>query len=130
MTDTLEAVVARERERLTEKRTELQAQQRELTKQLAEIDREFIAVNAYEAAKKGKPVSIGSATGSRAPRGQRQTDIIGVLRAHPAGVTRGDILEALGEKGNKSGEQSISNALNNMKKAGKINLADGKYTAT
>ena len=129
MADTLETVVARERERLTKKRGEIQAQQRELTKQLAEIDREFTAVNAYEAAKKGKTISIGSATGSRAPRGQRQTMIIGVLSKHPAGVTRGDILEALGEKGNKSGEQSISNALNNMKKAGKIKLADGKYTA-
>ena len=129
MADTLETVVARERERLTTKRTEIQAQQRELEKQLAEIDREFTAVNAYEAAKQGKPVSIGGATPTRAPRGQRQTDIMGVLRAHAAGVTRGDILEALGEKGNKSGEQSISNALNNMKKAGKINLADGKYTA-
>lgn len=128
MADTLETVVARERERLTTKRTEIQAQQRELEKQLAEIDREFTAVNAYEAAKKGKTISIGGATGSRAPRGQRQQQIIGYLTSHP-NSTRGDILEALGEKGNKSGEQSVSNALNNMKKAGKIKLADGKYTA-
>ncbi len=128
MADTLEQTIARERENLTEKRKEILAKQKELDKQLAELDREFTAVAAYEAAKKGRSITIGgAATGSRAPRGQRQQQIIDILRKNPSGVGRADILEALGVKGDKSGEQSVSNALNNMKKAGKVKAADGKY---
>ena len=33
----------------------------------------------------------------------------------------------MGLKGNKSSEQSVSNALNNMRKAGAIVSTDGKY---
>lgn len=129
MADTLETIVARERETLTARRSDIQGKIKELEKQLTELDREFNAVAAYEAAKKGRTVSIGGATGSRSSRGSRQNDIMGVLGKHTAGVTRGDIIDALGAKGNKSAEQSISNALSNMKKANKITLTDGKYTA-
>ena len=127
MADTLEQTIARERENLTAKRKAILDQQKELVKQLAEIDREFTAVAAYEAAKKGKSITIGRATGSRAPRGQRQQQIIDILNKHPTGIRRADILATLGVKGDKSGEQSVSNALNNMRKAGKITSADGKY---
>ena len=38
-------------------------------------------------------------------------------------------LQAMGAKGNKSYEQSASNALSALKKAGHVNSKDGKYTA-
>ena len=128
MADTLEQTIARERETLTAKRKAILDQQKELDKQLRDIDREFTAVVAYEAAKKGRTVTIaGAATGSRAPRGQRQKQIIDILNKHPDGIGRADILEALGVKGEPKGEASVSNALNNMKKVGKITAQDGKY---
>ncbi len=43
------------------------------------------------------------------------------------GMGRADILEALGVKGDKSGEQSVSNALSALKKKGDIAVEDGKY---
>ena len=133
MADTLEQIIAAERDRLTQRRSEIMQQQGELSNQLTEIDREFAAVAAYEAVKKGKTVTIargvtGHRAGSRAPRGQRQQQIIDALNTKPEGMGRADILEALGVKGDKSGAQSVSNALNNMKKANKITSTDGKYT--
>lgn len=128
MADTLEQIIARERETLTTKRKAILDQQKELAKQLTELEREFTAVAAYEAAKKGKTITIGGgATGSRAPRGQRQQQIIDVLNQNPNGIGRAEILEALGIKGDKKGEQSVSNALNNMKKSNKITAKDGQY---
>lgn len=50
-----------------------------------------------------------------------------MIKQHANGISRGDLIEAMGLKGNKSGEQSVSNALNNMKKAGEIVSTDGKY---
>ena len=45
------------------------------------------------------------------------------------GLTRGEIVEALGLRGDKSGEQSISNALSALKKANTIGVGDGRYVA-
>ncbi len=45
------------------------------------------------------------------------------------GVNRADLLTMLGVKGDKAGEQSVSNALSALVKATKIGLANGKYTA-
>ena len=42
---------------------------------------------------------------------------------------RSPILEALGVKGDKSGAQSVSNALSALKKAKEVVVEDGKYHA-
>ena len=52
------------------------------------------------------------------------------VKVHPKGITRSEMLIAMNVKGNKSGEQSISNALSALKKAGTITAADGVYKAT
>ena len=52
------------------------------------------------------------------------------VEAAAKGATRGELLERLGVKGNKAGEQSVSNALNALKKSGKIDSADGKWHVT
>ena len=127
MADTFEALVAKERERLTNQRKALLEKQREIQKQLADIDNQFLAVEAYEAAKKGRPVTIGGPSSTRAPRGARQKAVLEHIQKAPNGLTRGELIEAMGVKGDKSGEQSISNALNNMKKAGRISSKEGRY---
>ena len=53
-----------------------------------------------------------------------------LVEAAAEGVVRGDLIAKLGVKGNASGEQSVSNALNALKKAGKIDSTDGKWHVT
>ena len=45
------------------------------------------------------------------------------------GLTRGEILEKMGLKGNKSGEMSVSNALTSLTKANQVARKDRKYVA-
>ena len=42
-------------------------------------------------------------------------------------MSRGEILEAMGLKGNKAGEMSVSNALTALTKASQVVRRDGKY---
>lgn len=122
---TFESLVEAEREQLKKKRGDVVDKIKALEKELDEIDREKEAVNAYYAAKTGKRVR----TGQRAPRGSRREEILGVIRGSPQGMKRAEILEALGVKGDKSGEQSVSNALSSMKKSGAVVVEDGNYLA-
>jgi hypothetical protein len=86
-------------------------------------------------------VESGGVTGgnSSAPRqrsstGSRRTgireDVLRVVSEHGEGVSRSKILELMDAKGEKSAEQSISNALAALKKAGTITLANGVYKAS
>ena len=123
MATTFEAMVSQERDRLNAQITDIQIRQRALQEEMALVKRELSALDAYETAKAGKTKS------TKGRRASRQDGILQLLSGKADGMTRGGILEGLGLKGNKSGEQSISNALNNMKKAGKIAVRGGKYVA-
>jgi hypothetical protein len=128
MAQTLQDVIAKDRERLNSERDAIRIKQRELEAQLAAIDREFAAIQAYEAAKTGKavrPTGNGRATTSR--RGSKREGIIAALAGIPHGLSRGELLEKLGLKGNKSGEMSVSNALTALTKANQVVRKDGKY---
>jgi hypothetical protein len=117
--ETFEDFIRRERERLNAQRQAIFQQQQELDNKLADIDRELSAIEAYEVAKTGKAAARGT---SRAPRrntggrrGSRREELLNVIRENH-GLTRGQILEKLGLKGDKSGEMSISNALTALTK--------------
>jgi hypothetical protein len=114
-----------ERERLNKEREKSLSKRATIDMEISVIDKELKAIDAYEAAKLGKPARV-KGTGTR--RGSRQDGILAILKDAPDGMGRADILDKLGLKGNKTGEQSISNALNNMKKAGKIGSKEGRYT--
>ena len=136
--ETFETFVERERERLNGRLEEIANQERALLEEREGIERELAGISAYVAAKEGrldmtaaKPTRARRAsTGSRGPRGQRRTQVLEAIQGHEEGLTRGDIIEILGEKGNKSGEQSISNALSALKKADQIDARDGRYFAS
>jgi len=129
--ETFEAFVARERERLSREREAVFTQQQELETKLAEINREFAAIDAYEAAKAGRapgsPPRAGGGRRAGARRGSRREQIIALIRQHPEGLARKDILERMGMKGNKSGEMSVSNALTALTKGGQVVRANGRY---
>ena len=52
-----------------------------------------------------------------------------VIKDHPSGLTRGEILDRMGLKGDKSGEMSVSNALTALTKANQVTRRDGRYAA-
>lgn len=134
-----EQLIQSERERLQGQREEAEERLQTTRREIESIDRELAAISAYEAAKKGAPpVAAAPApprqrkprapSGQRAPRGERRETLLTLLRQHPDGMTRGEIIEAMQIKGNKQAEQSVSNALTLMKKAGQVRSGDdGKY---
>lgn len=72
--------------------------------------------------------------GTAAPRstgtrrsGVRQ-DVLAVIK-DKGPIARAPLLEDMGVKGDKAGEQSVSNALAALKKAGDITATDGNYEA-
>ena len=123
-------VMQQERERLTRERESIANQQRELEGKLAEINREFAAVDAYESAKSGKATATARQKGAprrQARRGSRREALLEVIRTNPSGLSRGDILERMGLKGDKSGEMSVSNALTALTKSNQVARREGKY---
>src|SRR4051812_29110722 len=122
--------IARERERLSGEREEIAAQKRELDNRIAAIDREFQALDAYQATKTGKP-SRGrrTRTQGQARRGSRREELLNLIRGGN-GLSRGDILERIGLKGDKSGEMSVSNALAALSKSNQVRREGGKYYLT
>ena len=119
--------IARERERLSRERAEISNQKRELDKQLAAIDREFQALDAYQVAKTGKPSGDRRMqTQRRARHGSRREELLTIIR-EGNGLSRGEILERVGLKGDKTGEMSVSNALIALAKRNEVRRESGKY---
>jgi hypothetical protein len=122
----------RERDRLNAEREAIFTQQQELESKLNEINREFAAIEAYEAAKTGKAprASSGGAAGTgrrrQARRGSRREALMELIRSAP-GLSRAEILEKMGLKGDKSGEMSVSNALTALTKTMQVRREGGKY---
>lgn len=68
------------------------------------------------------------ATGGTRRSGVRQ-EVLAEIKKHPNGIARADLLEAMNVKGDKKGEQSVSNALSALKKNNTISQSDsGLYT--
>ena len=132
MAETFQNFIARDRERLHAEREAIFNQQHELEGKLAAINNEMRAIDAYEAAKSGKAAPATRRTGTRrapqARRGSKREQLLQVIKdGH--GLTRGEILEKMGLKGDKSGEMSVSNALTALTKANQVARRDGKYRA-
>ena len=124
-------VMKQERERLQRDREAIYNQQRELENKLKDINREFAAIEAYEAAKTGKQAA-GQQRGTRgrrqARRGSRREALLQLIGQNPDGLSRGEILERMGLKGDKSGEMSVSNALTALTKGNQVSRSGGKYS--
>jgi len=94
------------------------------------LDHELVAIDAYAQAKAGKvPAAkrVRSAAANGARPGSRRGVIIATLSANPQGLGRGDLLQALGVKGDKSGEMAVSNALTALIKSNALARHEGKY---
>ncbi len=120
--------ISRERERLRAEREQVFNQQEELQRKLEALNREFAAIEAYETAKTGKAARqrAPAARQSRARRGSRREGLLELIR-QSNGLSRGEILERMGLKGDKAGEMSVSNALTALAKRNQIRREGGKY---
>jgi hypothetical protein len=125
MSDDFSTYVQSEREKLTQRRGKALDEMKRWKGVLEDLDKEFAAINAYEAAKTGKAIGrVGSAAPRARRSGQREA-IMRMLRTTPSGMTRGELLAACGVKGDKAGEGSISNALSALQRSGKVMRQDG-----
>ena len=121
--------ISRERERLRAEREQVFSQQEELERRLDALNREFAAIEAYETAKKGKAARQASAGRQpRARRGSRREALLELIRQSD-GLSRGEILERMGLKGDKAGEMSVSNALTALTKSNQLRREGRKYRA-
>ena len=118
--------IARERERLHAEREQVFSRQEELQRKLDAVNREFAALEAYETAKTGKAARQAPASRQpRARRGSRREALLELIRQSD-GLSRGEILEGMGLKGDKSGEMSVSNALSALIKSNQVHRDGGK----
>ena len=137
-------MMQRERERLNHERDEILNQLKELESKLTEINLELAPIDAYEAVKTGKAAmptrrppaptkseaTIEELPAEPRPRpqpGTRREALLRVIGEHPNGLSRGEIFECMGLKGNKSAEKSVSNALTALTKNNLVSRREGKY---
>src|SRR3954451_22310411 len=121
--------IARERERLHAEREQVFSQQEELQRKLDAINREFAAIEAYNTAKTSKAARRAlDRQQPRARRGSRREALLELIRQSD-GLSRGEILERMALKGDKSGEMSVSNALTALTKSNQVRREGGKYRA-
>jgi hypothetical protein len=119
--------ISRERERLRAEREQIFNQQEELQRKLDAVNREFAAIEAYETAKTGKAARQAPAGRQpRARRGGRREALLDLIQ-QSEGLSRGEILERMNLKGDKSGEMSVSNALTALAKRNQVRREGGRY---
>ena len=130
---TFATFIKKERARLDKARKEALASKAAVDKELASLARELAALDAYQQA---KGTSVRRATAKRGPakasrrpgrRGEKRQAVLDLIQNNPVGLSRGEILNQMGVKGNRSAEQSVSNALSALKKSAKVNSREGKY---
>ena len=123
-----EAFITRQREQLLQQRQELLNQQQALQQQLDQLDEMLHKFDVFvgKAARPRQQARGRRASGAR--RGSRRDELLQVIKAGH-GLSRGEILEKMGLKGNKSGEMSVSNALTALTKSKQVVRRDRKYVA-
>ena len=123
-----EAFITKQRGALLQQREAIFTQQQDLQRQLDEVNAMLGKFDVFE----GKATPARRQTGTRRSSGGRSGSkreaLLTVIR-EGGGLSRGEILEKMGLKGNKSGEMSVSNALTALTKANQVARREGKYVA-
>jgi predicted nucleic acid-binding Zn-ribbon protein len=116
-------IVRTESQRLQKLLHKALGQKSEIEREVAEIQGELDAMQAFISAKRGGGVRVRK---GRAKRGERREQILNVIKDAADGLTRGEIIQKLNAT-EKSLQQSISNALNNLFKAKAVTRKGRKY---
>ena len=126
--ETFEAFVSKERKRLSKERDAALERKNRAEQDIKHIDRELKAITAYEVAKRGGTSKVDTKRGGTRRVGIR-AEVLAVIKKHPDGINRADILYTMHAKGDRAFEGSVSNALAALKKKGLITNSDGQYIA-
>jgi hypothetical protein len=125
LTDT-QAFITKQRDALLQQRESIFSQQQELQQQLDAVNAMLAKFDVFE----GKPTAPTSGGRTRRarnlPHGSKRDALLHVIRNN-GGLSRGEILEKMGLKGDKAGEMSVSNALTALTKSQQVERRDGKY---
>ena len=125
-------MLANRRRELTEEKNKLEQQVTALRKKVAEIDLELGAIDAYDAHMARRTHAQDMQVAVRLGRGKvTQEDVLAVLSAevNGKGMSRGDIINALGVKGNRSGEVAVDNRLRELKRKNSVRHEGRLYRA-
>lgn len=122
-------VLNEERQRLLEQLAELSRQMKTLDAQAAKLQIELNAIAAYESAKEGRTTLKKSKNLRRTSTPQQgiRKIVLDIIASSGEGIKRGALLEQSGAKGDKTKEQSITNAASALKRKGFITLVNGLY---
>ena len=120
------SLMAEERTRIQDAIKAAKAKQQEAEREIAQLEAQNVAIMAYDAALKGK-TAPKEPRAPRGRRGEKREAIRDLVAQHPDGITRGELLTAMQAHGDKSAEQSISNALSALKKAGRVTQEGRTY---
>jgi hypothetical protein len=120
-----EAFITRQREALLQQREAIFTQQADLQTQLDEVNGMLAKFDVFEG-KAARPSQTRGRRSSGARQSSKRDDLLKVIR-EGHGLTRGEILDKMGLKGNKSGEMSVSNALTALTKGNQVARRDAKY---
>ena len=120
-----QAFITKQREALLAQRETIFTLQADLQKQLDEVNAMLAKFDVFEG-KRAAPAQARGRRSTGARRGSRRDELLKVIR-EGGGLTRGEILEKMGLKGNKTGEMSVSNALTGLTKGNLVARRDGKY---
>lgn len=121
------AFLKKQREILIKERQGIFAEQQALQERLDAVNETLAKFDVFE----GNPSrQSGPRRTRQGRRSSRRDGIIAALAGIPHGLSRGEILDKLGLKGNKQGEMSVSNALTALTKTNQVVRKDGKYVVS
>jgi hypothetical protein len=122
---TFASFIAEERARLQDAIKAAKAKRQEAQREIEQLEIELTAIAAYDAARK----KTTKPRAARGRRGEKREAIRSLIAEHPDGLTRAQLLTAMEAHGDKGAEQSISNALAALKKAGRLTQEGKTYRA-
>ena len=121
----VDELIPQERERLTKAREDALSRKAEIDEEIAGIDLRLKALTAYEQVMNGKQ----PAGKRRNARTGMRSAILETLKQHPDGIIKGDLVTNMNAD-DPDQKRAISSALSALKRDGKAQNVDGKWTAT
>ena len=122
-----EAFITKQRDALMAQREAIFTQQQELQSELDEVNAMLAKFDVFEGKASSKPSSSRRAPAAR--KGSKRDEVLQIIKSG-GGLSRGELLERMNLKGDKSGEMSVSNALTALTKSNQVRRDGGKYHVT
>lgn len=121
--------IHQERTRLAAEREAVNDRLRQIEARLGEIDDELRAIDAFEAARlrddPNRAVVLRTRQAGR--RGERQARLLSLIRSANGGLSRAEIIDGMGARGDDGAAGSIDNLLSLLVKRNELRRENGRY---